>query len=319
MQKFFGSFLQKISACFLGPALLASPALAASQALVIGNASFANFPPLPACDASARMLARRLQGAGYTVTEAHDLTNGAMGGAIGRFVQQAAQTPASPALIYVCSYGASLQGRDFVLPVSANVATPTDLMSEGILARNFAPPAAAGRSAPIVVALDLARDPSGVLPAVTGALTRNLREPAEAVALVIETRPPSAPTAFASLLGEAFAAGQAVPSLSSITGRLPADQVAGVHDSAAAPPPAAAPAAPPPAAKTLPDDAAMTEAQRRDIQVALARIGYYDGKLDGVFGPDTRAAIRRWQHEQGGDMTGHLTSAEATRLAATSH
>ena len=36
-------------------------------------------------------------------------------------------------------------------------------------------------------------------------------------------------------------------------------------------------------------------------QTALARLGYYDGKIDGIFGPDSRAAIRRYQHELGAD------------------
>jgi peptidoglycan hydrolase-like protein with peptidoglycan-binding domain len=58
----------------------------------------------------------------------------------------------------------------------------------------------------------------------------------------------------------------------------------------------------------------MTQANRRDVQIALARLGYYDGRIDGTMGPDTRAAIRRWQHEIGAEMTGTLTGALATRL-----
>ena len=58
----------------------------------------------------------------------------------------------------------------------------------------------------------------------------------------------------------------------------------------------------------------MTYADRRDVQIALARLGYYDGRIDGVIGPDTRAAIRRWQHEIGAEMTGALSGAQATRL-----
>ena len=58
----------------------------------------------------------------------------------------------------------------------------------------------------------------------------------------------------------------------------------------------------------------MTDADRRAVQIALARMAYYDGQVDGLFGADTRAAIRRWQHEVGADMTGTLSGAQATRL-----
>ena len=60
----------------------------------------------------------------------------------------------------------------------------------------------------------------------------------------------------------------------------------------------------------------MTEADRRRIQTVLTQLGYYDGKVDGVFGPDTRAAIRRYQHELGATMTGRLTTEQASKLAA---
>jgi peptidoglycan hydrolase-like protein with peptidoglycan-binding domain len=58
----------------------------------------------------------------------------------------------------------------------------------------------------------------------------------------------------------------------------------------------------------------MTESDRRRVQTALVRLGYYDGKVDGIFGPDSRAAIRRFQHELGADMTGRLTATQASRL-----
>ncbi len=90
---------------------------------------------------------------------------------------------------------------------------------------------------------------------------------------------------------------------------------------APAPSPArpAAEASAPPAAATgplMPDEAHMSDADRRRVQAALALLGYYSGRIDGVFGPETRAAIRRFQHEIGVDMTGELTAAEAQRLVA---
>jgi len=84
------------------------------------------------------------------------------------------------------------------------------------------------------------------------------------------------------------------------------------------PPPAAAPApvaaAAPPVADLL-EAARMTDADRRVAQTALARLGYYAGPIDGVFGVETLAAIRRLQHELKAPMTGQLTAAQAHWLA----
>jgi peptidoglycan hydrolase-like protein with peptidoglycan-binding domain len=66
----------------------------------------------------------------------------------------------------------------------------------------------------------------------------------------------------------------------------------------------------------MPDEDKMMEADRRRVQAALAVLGYYGGRVDGQFGPETRAAIRRFQHEIGADMTGRLTAEQAGRLVA---
>ncbi|WP_422003399.1 peptidoglycan-binding protein [Reyranella sp.] len=92
-----------------------------------------------------------------------------------------------------------------------------------------------------------------------------------------------------------------------------------------APPPASAPPArseatapppppPPPPAPAMVDEDRMSERQRRQVQMALAAIGYYGGGIDGVFGPETRAAIRRFQFEIKAELTGHLNAEQAGRL-----
>ena len=58
----------------------------------------------------------------------------------------------------------------------------------------------------------------------------------------------------------------------------------------------------------------MTAGERRRVQEALFRVGYYGGGIDAVFGPETRAAIRRFQHEIGVEMTGVITGAQVARL-----
>ena len=43
-------------------------------------------------------------------------------------------------------------------------------------------------------------------------------------------------------------------------------------------------------------------------------MGYYAGQIDGKFGPETQAAIRRYQLEINVDATGRLTSEQVTKL-----
>ena len=68
---------------------------------------------------------------------------------------------------------------------------------------------------------------------------------------------------------------------------------------------------------TKPDETSTSKADRRRVQEALRRLGFYRGHADGIFGPLTRAAIRRFQHDSGAPMTGHLTAEELSRLAST--
>ena len=50
------------------------------------------------------------------------------------------------------------------------------------------------------------------------------------------------------------------------------------------------------------DDSPVAAAQER-----LARMGYYHGKIDGVFGPETQHAVRAFQRDHGLSPTGYLT------------
>ena len=67
----------------------------------------------------------------------------------------------------------------------------------------------------------------------------------------------------------------------------------------------------------MPDEASMSKADRQRVQEALQRLGYYNGGADGVFGPLTRAAIRRFQGDIGAEMSGRLTAEEASQLVST--
>ncbi len=43
-----------------------------------------------------------------------------------------------------------------------------------------------------------------------------------------------------------------------------------------------------------------------EVQVELARRGYYRGVIDGVIGPASRSAIRRYQYDRGYPVTGRV-------------
>jgi peptidoglycan hydrolase-like protein with peptidoglycan-binding domain len=68
-------------------------------------------------------------------------------------------------------------------------------------------------------------------------------------------------------------------------------------------------------ASAMPDEDKMSETNRRQVQEALHGMGYYDGSVDGIFGPLTRTSIRRFQDSIGEEQTGRLTAAQAARLA----
>lgn len=62
-------------------------------------------------------------------------------------------------------------------------------------------------------------------------------------------------------------------------------------------------------------EALLTEDQRKDLQVALQWFGFYQGGIDGAFGPGTRNAMTAWQEAQGMlEPTGILTSRQRARL-----
>lgn len=62
-------------------------------------------------------------------------------------------------------------------------------------------------------------------------------------------------------------------------------------------------------------EALLSEADRRALQTALQWFGFYQGSIDGAFGPGTRASMSAWQAAQGMlEPTGVLTSRQRSAL-----
>ena len=60
-----------------------------------------------------------------------------------------------------------------------------------------------------------------------------------------------------------------------------------------------------------------TVEQVRQVQQALHRLGYYNGSVDGDFGPNTQNALQRYQISAGEPVTGTLTRGVLGRLGVT--
>jgi hypothetical protein len=66
---------------------------------------------------------------------------------------------------------------------------------------------------------------------------------------------------------------------------------------------------------TAPDAGLPTETKQK-IQAALRKLGYYDGPIDGLFGDQTRQAIRSYQTVIRSRPTGYLTTQDTDLLLA---
>jgi hypothetical protein len=289
-----------------------------------------------------------LHALGFEVTEREDASSGGIDAGISDFARHLAESP-SAAFIYICAYGTSLNNRPFLLPTTANIARPTDVLTQGVLAKTLVDTLKSSTAVAAVVAFDLVPKPDG--PPQLGLESMAGLSVPDGVGVIAATEaaPADAPTPLATALVSGLA-GPMVRSgdlLTAVQGQLAAgkmtavvhmparaDYLAGAPAAPPKPPPVAAvaPVAPPPPAPTpapapasagpvltvlLPDDSQMTDDDRRKVQGVLLRLGYYDMPVDGVFGPETRAAIRRFQHEIGAEMTGRLTALQASRLAST--
>lgn len=302
--------------------------------LVIGNSAYASFPALPTCLVSSRELATALRGQGFQVIERQDVTSGGLAAAIDEFNRAMAAAADASVFVYVCGYTAGMNDRPFLLPVSATIQRPTDIMTQGVLAKVLSDMLVRGQPSRGVLALDLMIAAGVTAPVLE---TLNALTVPPGVGVVAATTP--LPTAEPTALAVALAAALSVPDVQSgalltvveaalrdhpgtvmATLRLPAVSRPLAADD---PPPAIMPAISPvstPVGDRLaepdrfPDEGAMSDDDRRRVQEGLARLGYYGAAIDGRFGPETRAAIRRYQHELGVAMTGIITGEQAARL-----
>jgi hypothetical protein len=320
-------------------------------ALVISNGRYASMPVLARCTASAAAVRDALRGRGFEVMERSDLGRGEFDTSIGALARRLAAAPAASGALYYCGYALEFNGRSFLLPASASIARDYDVLTQGIIAKSLVDSLIRGNESRGFVLLDVFRTPAASSTAALGGLAEQIRPSNFAVIGASNDGASEGPTAAALALRDQAAEGETSLDLfaggihrrlakaAAVTAQfIPA--TARPADVAARPeaPPSPAPAAstviavpqpPPPtppepailvspaapsSRATMADEDQMSDQDRRRVQALLATMGYYSGRIDGTFGPETRAAIRRYQFEIKAELTGRLNAEQATRL-----
>lgn len=320
-------------------------------ALVIGNGTYSSLPAVPACQVSARVMTAALRAQGYEVLERIDAGRGEFEASIGALARRLTNAPGAAAVVYYCGHITEFNGRTFLLPISASVPRDFDVLSQGVLAKSLQDSVRrAGQRSGFVV-LDAFSWPGGAGGTSLTDLAEQAQAAGVAFLAAVEKQPNESPTALATVLREELGVSAADPQalVAAVRRRLSDHAEVAIAaavapggpnnapngTSASPPPPPTAPSAAggAPAATiptgdsaagagarlsapplVVPDEDRMSEADRRQIQTSLAKLGYYGGRIDGIFGPETRAAIRRYQFELRAEQTARLTEQQATRL-----
>jgi uncharacterized caspase-like protein len=124
-------------------------------ALVIGNSKYAHAVALPNPANDAHLIASTLRNAGFQVIEGIDQDNAGMHSLIRRFTEQSYD--ADLAVIFYAGHGMQVDGRNFLIPVDAELTSPAYLKTRTVQIDDFMaalpPEPAIG-----VVILDACRD-----------------------------------------------------------------------------------------------------------------------------------------------------------------
>jgi tetratricopeptide (TPR) repeat protein len=109
---------------------LAAPTMAAGVrlALVIGNGAYVNATALPNPPNDAAAVAKALRGIGFEVIEGTNLDRAGMERLVRDFLHKA--PTARVTLLYYAGHGMQVDGRNYLIPIDAKLAAPSDLAFE---------------------------------------------------------------------------------------------------------------------------------------------------------------------------------------------
>jgi len=158
---------------FICLALLFWPAVLLAEgryALVLGNSSYANVPNLDNPRNDAGDVAQAFRKLGYEVTDAYDLRFTEMNAALRSFRRSI--VGADHAVIYFAGHGLELNGRNFLIPVDAELKNDFDVVYEAV-PLDAVVQAASSASKLSLVILDACRDNPFLAQMTRGTSTRN--------------------------------------------------------------------------------------------------------------------------------------------------
>jgi uncharacterized membrane protein YgcG len=102
-------------------------------ALVMGNSKYESTTTLTNPDNDAQSVAELLNSAGFEVIAATDLTHNDMIQVMQNFSAKIAERgPNTVAMIYYAGHGVQVAGENYLIPVDARIATPSDLVDHGV-------------------------------------------------------------------------------------------------------------------------------------------------------------------------------------------
>jgi uncharacterized caspase-like protein len=142
-----------------GPARAATPKDGARLALVIGNASYGSVPVLDNPVNDARMISQTLEGLGFTVSMAVDLSQIEMKLAIAQFGRDLRAAGAdATGLFYYAGHGVQSFGNNYLLPVDVALSDAADLDLMAVEAQSVLRQMASARNRTNLMILDACRN-----------------------------------------------------------------------------------------------------------------------------------------------------------------
>ncbi len=124
-------------------------------ALVIGNSKYVNAVALPNPANDAQLIASTLRNAGFEVIEGVDQDNAGMHGLIAKFTE--ASYNADLAVIFYAGHGMQVDGKNYLIPVDAELTSPAYLKTRTVQIDEFMAALPADPAVGIII-LDACRD-----------------------------------------------------------------------------------------------------------------------------------------------------------------